>query len=189
MSTGETKNITGSLELTDKYQTTIYNDIVIINGAVITLFDPAGEIFTDKGDDTVTVTDTTITCSSQTGTELMFSMGSDNDALTITNSTLNVDTFMGSGNDSILVSGTPQNQVNINKKFSLGSGDDTLTLGAQLTGAGTLIFGDGNDTLVFDGGSLLTTGEGFTDLENLVVKAAGGNLNQGMRLTGEKTSI
>ena len=52
MATGETKQITGSLTLDDKYQTTIYDDILTISGANISLLDPAGEIFTDKGSET-----------------------------------------------------------------------------------------------------------------------------------------
>ena len=46
MATGETKNITGSLTLEDRFQTTIYDDILTISGATISLHDPAGEIFT-----------------------------------------------------------------------------------------------------------------------------------------------
>ena len=71
MATGETKNITGSLSLEDRYQTTIYDDILTISGASISLLDPAGEIFTDKGNDTVMVTDSTITDNSGSGAELI----------------------------------------------------------------------------------------------------------------------
>ena len=81
MAIGENKKITGSLTLEDRFQTTIYDDILTISGANISLLDPAGEIFTDKGNDTVTVSNSTITNNSETGAELMFSMGSGDDSL------------------------------------------------------------------------------------------------------------
>ena len=188
MATGETKKITGSLSLEDRYQTTIYDDILTISGANISLLDPAGEIFTDKGNDTVTVTNSTITNNSETGAELMFSMGSDNDSLTISNSTLNVNTFMGSGDDYVTVSGSVSSTVTINNQFSLGSGNDTLILKAQLKGSGALVFGDGNDTLVFDGGALLTTGS-ISGFSNLTVNHAAGTLGSNLTLYGTSTNI
>ena len=186
MATGETKNITGSLTLEDRYQTTIYDDILEIIGATITLNDPAGEIFTDKGNDTGTVTDTTITNNSATGAELMFSMGSDNDSLTISNSTLNANTFMGSGDDEVFVTG--DSQVTISKKFSLGSGNDILTIGAIFAGNGNIDFGEGNDTLVFNGGKLLVKGS-VSALTNLTVTGNGGTLGTNLSLTGTEMAV
>ncbi|MBQ4328956.1 MAG: hypothetical protein IJC27_04440, partial [Lentisphaeria bacterium] len=188
MAVGESKKINGSLTLEDRYQTTIYDDILEIINATITLNDPAGEIFTDKGNDTVTVSNSTITNNSETGAELMFSMGSDNDSLTISNSTLNVNTFMGSGNDTVTVSGTISSTVTINNQFSLGAGDDTLTLKSVLAGPGNLVFGDGNDTLVFDGGHLLTTGS-ITGLTNLTVTGNTGTLGNNLTLSGSQNAI
>ena len=188
MATGESKKITGSLTLEDRYQTTIYDDILEIINATITLNDPAGEIFTDKGNDTVTVSNSTIINNSETGAELMFSMGSGDDSLNISNTTLNVNTFMGSGNDMVTVSGGQSSTVTINNQFSLGSGDDTLTLKSVLKGSGNLVFGDGNDTLILDGGHLLTTGT-ITGLTNLTVTGNTGTLGQNLILSGSETAI
>ena len=159
-----------------------------ITGATITLNDPAGEIFTDKGNDTVTVTDSTITDSSISGAELMFSMGSDNDSLNIANSTLSANTFMGSGNDTVTVSGDITSNVIINKQFSLGTGDDVLTLRSILSGNGNLVFGDGNDTLIFDGGQLKTTGS-ISGLTHLTVQATSGVLGCDLTLSGIESNI
>ena len=188
MNTSETKQITGSLTLEDNYQTTIYDDILTISGANISLLDPAGEIFTDKGNDTVTVTDSTITNNSETEAELMFSMGSDNDSLTISNSTLNVNTFMGSGDDEVTIAGTPQSRVISNKKLSVGSGNDIVTLNAILSGTGDMDFGADNDTLVFNGGELELEGS-VSGLENLTVNSVGGKLEKDLSLVGENTTI
>ena len=188
MAIGETKKITGSLTLEDRYQTTIYDDILTISGAEIVLNDPAGEIFTDKGNDTVTVTNSTISNKSETGAELMFSMGSGDDTLDISNTTLEVNTFMGSGNDKVTVSGGYSSIVTISNQFSLGAGDDTLTLKSSLTGLGDLVFGDGSDTLVFDGGHLQT--ETITGgLEHLAVTGNSGTMLNGLTLSGEETSM
>ena len=188
MAIGETKKITGSLTLEDRYQTTIYDDILTISGAEIVLKDPAGEIFTDKGNDTVTVTNSTISNKSETGAELMFSMGSGDDTLDISNTTLEVNTFMGSGNDEVTVSGDTSSTVTIKKQFSLGSGNDILTLKSTLSGPGDLVFGDGNDTLIFDGGCLQTTGS-VTGLTNLIVRSANGTLDNNLALSGSETSV
>ena len=72
MATGETRTITGNLNLTDKYQLTDYDDTLTVNNANITFLDPAGEIFLDAGNDTVTVTNSTITSSSASGSSLAF---------------------------------------------------------------------------------------------------------------------
>ena len=175
MAAGETKNITGYLSLDDRYQTTIYDDILEIIGATVTLNDPAGEIFTDKGNDTVTVTNSTITSSSETGVEHIFSMDEDNDFLTISNSTLDVDVSMGDGDDEVLAEGDAPNKLTINKTLSLGSGDDILTIASIVAGTGNIDFGDGNDTLVFDGGKLLITGS-ISSFTNLKVTGKGGTL-------------
>ena len=188
MATGENREITGSLTLEYQYQTTIYDDILTISGATISLQDPAGEIFTDKGNDTVTVSDSTIADDSISGAELMFSMGSDNDSLTISNSTLNANTFMGSGDDEVFVTGDSQSQVTINKKFSLGSGNDILTISAILAGIGDIDFGDGINTLFFDGGKLVTTGT-VSPLTNLSVTSQGGILAHNLTLSGTDMAI
>ena len=72
MATGQTKSITGTLPLTDRYQLTEYDDTLTINSADITFLDPAGEIFLDAGNDTVTVTNSTITSNSASGGSLAF---------------------------------------------------------------------------------------------------------------------
>ena len=43
MATGVTRTITGTLNLTDKYQLTDYDDTLTINNAQITFLDPAGD--------------------------------------------------------------------------------------------------------------------------------------------------
>ena len=188
MATGETKQITGSLTLEDRYQTTVYDDILEIIGATITLNDPTGEIFTDKGNDTVTVTNSTITNNSGTSTDLMFSLGSDNDLLTISNSTLNVSTYTGSGDDEVTIAGTPQSRVVSNKKLSVGAGNDIVTLNAILSGTGNLDFGADNDTLIFNGGTLALSGT-VSNLENLTVNSTGGILEKDLTLVGDSINI
>ena len=181
MATGETRTITGNLNLTDKYQLTDYDDTLTVNNANITFLDPAGEIFLDAGNDTVTVTNSTITSSSASGSSLAFYLGSGDDSLTLNNSTLDTEFYAGSGNDSVTVTGTATSQVTVSKKFSLGAGNDTLTLSGILAGTGALDFGDGVDTLVFNGGTLKVTGE-MSNLENLTVNAAGGTIHKSISL-------
>ena len=173
MAIGLNETITGILTLTDRYQLTDDDDILTITGADITFFDPAGEIFLGGGNDTVMITGSTITSNSATGGSLAFYLGSGSDTMTLNNSTLNTDFYAGSGDDTILIA-SPHTST-ISKKFSLGTGDDTLTLVGILAGTGTLDFGDGVDTLIFDGGSLLTTGN-ISNLANLTVSAQGGTL-------------
>ena len=188
MATGSAATITGTKSYTDRYQLTEYDDILTVSGADITFLDPAGEIFLDAGNDTVTVTNSTITSNSATGGSLAFYLGSGDDTITLNNSTFNTEFYAGSGNDSILVSGSANSQVTISKKFSLGTGNDVLTLAAILTGGGNLDFGDGTDTLVFDGGSLFLTGS-IANLTNLTVTGNSGTLGTDLSLSGNSVAI
>ena len=51
-----------------------------------------------------------------------------------------------------------------------------------------IVFGDGNDTLILDGGHLLTTGT-ITGLTNLTVTGNTGTLGQNLILSGSETAI
>ena len=204
MVNGENKSITGNFILTDRYQLTKYDDILTISNANITFLDPAGEIFLDAGNDTLTISNSTITNDSATGGLLALYLGSGDDAITINNSTLNTQLLAGSGNDSLticnstignLLAGNGNDcitvtvaPVKITQQLSLGADDDTLILSNTLTGNCDIDFGDGNDTLMFDGGILRTYGN-ITELEQLVVTSRGGELGCNLTWSGGAASI
>ena len=182
--------ITGELTLTDRYELTANDDFLEISAAIITLDSPAGDLFTNEGNDTVTVTDSTINAQAE---NLSFFLGSGNDTLVLNNSTLNAPIRTGSGNDLVRVAGNAQNKVILKKQstnstLSLGADDDILELGAILEGDGDIDFGNGNDTLRFDGGSLLTTGT-ISNFSNLHVTAGGGIIGRDLSLSGERIII
>ena len=173
---------------TAEYQTTTENDVLTISSATITLLDPAGEIFLRQGDDTVTVTDSTITNDSQDGKELSLYLGAGNDSLTVTRSTLNVKVLAGSGNDTVTVGATATDESVITQSLLLEEGDDVLIVAGILSGDGDIDFGDGSNALLFDGGSLMTTGA-LTGLKDLAVTVNGGMLGHDLVLSGENIVV
>jgi len=191
MATGITRNITEDTTFTSKYEMTAYDDILNIIGATVTLAKPAGDIFTNEGNDTVTVKDSTITVSAL---GLSFFLGSGDDALNIQNSTINAPTLTGSGNDTVVITGDKQSKVVLKKQgddeytLNLGANDDVLELQAILEGDGDVTFGTGRDTLRFNGGSLLTTGN-FGTFSVLDVLSTGGSLGRSLTLAGTETQI
>ena len=173
---------------TAEYQTTTENDVLTISSATITLLDPAGEIFLRQGDDKVTVTDSTITNDSQDGKELSLYLGAGNDSLTVTRSTLNVKVLAGSGNDTVTVGATATDESVITQSLLLEEGDDVLIVAGILSGDGDIDFGDGSNALLFDGGSLMTTGA-LTGLKDLAVTVNGGMLGHDLVLSGENIVV
>ena len=146
---GIERTITGTLNLSERYELSEENDQLYINDATISLVVP-GDIFTNEGDDTVTISSSSITGEEGTG----FYLGSGNDSIAIDNSTIDVDTLTGSGDDLAVLSGN----VSIERQFSMGTGNDTLEVNGTLNGSGTIDFGAGNDTLKLDGGTLQSIG-------------------------------
>ena len=190
MSTGVTKKITGELTLTDRYELTANDDVLEISNAVINLNSPGGDLFTNEGNDTVSVVNSTINALAE---GLSFFLGSGNDTLELNNSTVNAPIAAGSGNDLIRITGDAQSRVTLKKRpndptLSLGADDDILELCNILEGDGDIDFGSGNDTLRFDGGSLLTTGT-LSNLSNLQVTANGGTLGRNLELQGTQVAI
>ena len=190
MSTGVTKKITGELTLTDRYELTANDDVLEISNAVINLNSPGGDLFTNEGNDTVSVVNSSINALAE---GLSFFLGSGNDTLELNNSTVNAPIAAGSGNDLIRITGDAQSRVTLKKRpndltLSLGAGDDILELCSILEGDGDIDFGSGNDTLRFDGGSLLTTGT-LSNLSNLQVTANGGTLGRNLELQGTQVAI
>ena len=190
MSTGVTKKITGELTLTDRYELTANDDVLEISNAVINLNSPGGDLFTNEGNDTVSVVNSSINALAE---GLSFFLGSGNDTLELNNSTVNAPIAAGSGNDLIRITGDAQSRVTLKKRpndptLSLGADDDILELCSILEGDGDIDFGSGNDTLRFDGGSLLTTGT-LSNLSNLQVTANGGTLGRDLELQGTQVAI
>ena len=190
MSTGVTKKITGELTLTDRYELTANDDVLEISSAVINLNSPGGDLFTNEGNDTVSVVNSSINALAE---GLSFFLGSGNDTLELNNSTVNAPIAAGSGNDLIRITGDVQSRVTLKKRpnaptLSLGADDDILELCSILEGDGDIDFGSGNDTLRFDGGSLLTTGT-LSNLSNLQVTANGGTLGRDLELQGTQVAI
>ena len=187
---GITEELTGEQTLTDRYELTTYDDILKIRDAVINLASPAGDLFTSGGNDTVTIENSTIAAQAE---GLAFFLGSGNDTLILNNSTLNAPILSGSGNDLVRVVGDSQSRVLLKKRsdtstLSLGADDDVLELSAVLEGDGDIDFGTGNDTLRFDGGSLLTSGA-LSVFSRLEVSALGGYLGRDLNLAGELIAI
>ncbi len=190
MSTGVTKKITGELTLTDRYELTANDDVLEISNAVINLNSPGGDLFTNEGNDTVSVVNSSINALAE---GLSFFLGSGNDTLELNNSTVNAPIAAGSGNDLIRITGDAQSRVTLKKRpndptLSLGANDDILELCNILEGDGDIDFGSGNDTLRFDGGSLLTTGT-LSNLSNLQVTVNGGTLGRDLELQGTQVAI
>ena len=190
MSTGVTKKITGELTLTDRYELTANDDVLEISNAVINLNSPGGDLFTNEGNDTVSIVNSTINALAE---GLSFFLGSGNDTLELNNSTVNAPIAAGSGNDLIRITGDAQSRVTLKKRpndptLFLGADDDILELCSILEGDGDIDFGSGNDTLRFDGGSLLTTGT-LSNLSNLQVTANGGTLGRNLELQGTQVAI
>ncbi|MDD4817143.1 MAG: hypothetical protein PHI85_04140 [Victivallaceae bacterium] len=190
MSEGITKEITGSLTLTNKYEMTQNDDILNIVNATLYLSPGDGQLFTNSGNDTVTVTNSTVNA---TAAGLSFFLGNGDDALTLSNSTLNAPTRTGSGNDLVRIAGDVQSVVTLlgqsgDSTLSLDDNDDILEIAAILTGDGSIDFGTGNDTLRFDGGTLSATGAIYS-LTNLATTGKGGALKRDITLTGATTRV
>ena len=183
MSTGITKNIIGNTSVTEKYEMSSYDDILNISSAIITLTVP-GDIFTNEGNDTVFIVDSTISGENSCA----FYLGQGNDILSIQNSTLNTEIFAGSGSDTISIVGNAQSYVNINNNLNLGEGDDILEVASSLNGIGNLIFGNGYDILRFNGGILSLSGN-ITGLENIETTADGGSIACDLYFDGNENNV
>ena len=183
MSTGITKNIIGNTSVTEKYEMSSYDDILNITSAIITLTVP-GDIFTNEGNDTVFIVDSTISGENSCA----FYLGQGNDILSIQNSTLNTEIFAGSGSDTISIVGNAQSHVNINNNLNLGEGDDILEVASSLNGTGNLIFGNGYDILRFNGGIFSLSGN-ITGLENLETTANGGSIACDLYFDGNENNV
>ena len=185
MATGVTSSITSNVTFSSRYQLTTEDDTLIIQGAVVTLIAPQGEIFTREGDDTVRVENSTIEATVE---NLAFYLGDGNDSLSIKNSIISTPVYMGVGNDYVRIEGTIQTSTDLNKKLSFGSGNDTLELIAMLQNTGGIDFGDGRNKLLFNGGALLGAGAlgNFTDLE---VSLSGGTTGSNLTLSGEQMTV
>jgi len=160
-----------------------YDDILNITSAIITLTVP-GDIFTNEGNDTVSIVDSTI--SGEISCALYLGQG--NDILSIQNSTLNTEIFAGSGSDTISIVGNAQCFVNVNNNLNLGEGDDILEVASSLNGTGNLIFGNGYDILRFNGGILSLSGN-ITGLENIETTANGGSIACDLYFDGNENNI
>ena len=176
---GIERTITGSLNLSDKYELSAENDLLEINDATITLVVPA-DIFTNEGDDTAIVRNSKI--SGEEGTS--FFLGSGNDSLTIDGSTLNIDVLTGSGDDMVTVAGT----LAFSRTLSLGSGNDLLEITGAVSGTGNIDFGAGTDTLKLDGGTLKNTGT-ISAITNLETTVGGGIIHQSLSFKGETNTL
>ena len=55
MAQGETSSFTEDVSFTSKFQMTKYDDVLNIIGATVTMKDPAGDLFTNEGNDTVLI--------------------------------------------------------------------------------------------------------------------------------------
>ena len=183
MSTGITKNIIGNTSVTEKYEMSSYDDILNITSATITLAVP-GDIFTNEGNDTVFIVDSTI--SGENSCALYLGQG--NDILSIQNSTLNTEIFAGSGSDTVSIVGNAQSYVNINNNLNLGEGDDILEVASSLNGTGNLVFGNGYDILRFNGGILSLSGN-IMGLENIETTADGGSIACDLYFDGNENNV
>ena len=194
MATGQTGNITGTIEYSTVYELTDYDDILDISNANLTLSLPAGDIEMMKGNDTVNITDSTV----NGATGVAIKLGSGNDALTIENSTIRSSIRLGTGEDYAIIGGSVTDTVTLNAlnpdqtsidtaedltTLSLGSGNDVIELKGTLKGNGVINFGDGNDTLKFNGGTLANNG-GIANINNLSVTSAGGSSQRDIILYG-----
>ena len=156
MATGVTSSITSNVSFTSKYQLTTDDDTLIIQGAIVTLNAPQGEIFTREGNDTVRVENTTVEAKAD---NLALYLGDGDDCLSIRNSTISAPVYAGEGNDYIRIEGTLQTSTNLNRKLFFGNGNDTLELIAMLENVGSIDFGTGRNKILFNGGALLGTGD------------------------------
>lgn len=181
MAEGATSSFTEDVTFSSRFEMTKDDDTLIISGAVVTLLNPQGDIFTNAGNDTVIVEDAQIRT---VETNLAFNLGSGDDTLTVKNSALYVPLSTGSGNDIVIV-----NDVDINKELSLGSGDDQLELIGILNNGRGIDFGSsGTGTLRFNGGSLLGEG-GVNGITNLDITSMGGTLGCDLSISQEQNSI
>ena len=186
MAQGVTSSITSDITFTSKYQLTANDDTLIIQGATVTLLAPQGEIFTNEGNDTVFIEGATITTKEP---NLALYLGSGDDRLSLKKCTLTVNVSMFNGDDVVVVDGSIQTQVILNKKLTFGEGNDVLELISMLYNAGSIDFGSsGIKTLRFNGGALLGPGS-IGNLTNLDVTLSGGTTGSNLTLSGEQTGI
>ena len=186
MAQGVTSSITSDISFTSKYQLTANDDTLIIQGATVTLLAPQGEIFTNEGNDTVFIEGATITTKEP---NLALYLGSGDDWLSLKNCTLSVNVSMFNGDDVVVVDGSIQTQVTLNKNLTFGEGNDLMELISMLYNAGSVDFGSsGTGTLRFNGGAILGPGS-IGSCTNLDVTLAGGTTGTNLALSGEQTGI
>lgn len=192
MAIGTVENLTGEISYSREHELTAYDDILTITSATINLLKPAGDLMLMQGNDTVTITNSTII--GDTGVGLL--LGSGDDTLTIQNSEIKSRISLASGNDHVIISGSAQSVVTLTAldpdqtsieteedltTLSMGDGDDVLELCAILQGNGVINFGSGSDTLIFNAGTLNNTG-GIANLNNLTVTNLGGTTYRDLEL-------
>ena len=192
MATGKIENLTGEISYSREHELTAYDDILTISSATLSLLKPAGDLMLMQGNDTVTITNSTII--GDTGVGLL--LGSGDDTLTIQNSEIKSRISLASGNDHVVISGSAQSVVTLTAldpdqtsidtdedltTLSLGADNDVLELCSILQGTGVINFGSGSDTLVFNAGTLNNTG-GIANLNNLTVTNLGGTTYRDLEL-------
>ena len=192
MAIGTVENLTGEISYSREHELTAYDDILTITSATVNLLKPAGDLMLMQGNDTVTITESTII--GDTGVGLL--LGSGDDTLTIQNSEIKSRISLASGNDHVIISGSAQSVVTLTAldpdqtsieteedltTLSMGDGDDVLELCAILQGNGVINFGSGSDTLIFNAGTLNNTG-GIANMNNLTVTNLGGTTYRDLEL-------
>ena len=192
MATGKIENLTGEISYSREHELTAYDDILTISSATLSLLKPAGDLMLMQGNDTVTITNSTII--GDTGVGLL--LGSGDDTLTIQNSEIKSRISLASGNDHVVISGSAQSVVTLTAldpdqtsidtdedltTLSLGADNDVLELCSILQGSGVINFGSGSDTLVFNAGTLNNTG-GIANMNNLTVTNLGGTTYRDLEL-------
>ena len=199
MAVGSVENLTGEISYSREHELTACDDILTITSATINLLKPAGDLMLMQGNDTVTITESTII--GDTGVGLL--LGSGDDTLTIQNSEIKSRISLASGNDHVIISGSAQSVVTLTAldpdqtsieteedltTLSMGDGDDVLELCAILQGNGVINFGSGSDTLIFNAGTLNNTG-GIANLNNLTVTNMGGTTYRDLTLVNAGNRI
>ena len=192
MATGKIENLTGEISYSREHELTAYDDILTISSATLSLLKPAGDLMLMQGNDTVTITNSTII--GDTGVGLL--LGSGDDTLTIQNSEIKSRISLASGSDHVVISGSAQSVVTLTAldpdqtsidtdedltTLSLGADNDVLELCSILQGSGVINFGSGSDTLVFNAGTLNNTG-GIANMNNLTVTNLGGTTYRDLEL-------
>ena len=109
MATGKIENLTGEISYSREHELTAYDDILTISSATLSLLKPAGDLMLMQGNDTVTITNSTII--GDTGVGLL--LGSGDDTLTIQNSEIKSRISLASGNDHVVISGSAQSVVTL----------------------------------------------------------------------------